>query len=362
MSAPPPPPQPPPPPKITNPIPATPKSPLTLTPSVLKKTVISHDASTPNLARFKKAAADRAAAGKPLRPTTTPTTTSAPPTPTAISLKSLYNILCDVGLTFKILDVRSAQAWSRGRVKLSTFLGDRTDNVDELAAAARQELALAGITFARCIIVGDGDSVAIVAREAARDSVAAKLRLIGTVSSDVFEQLSSTFPFLMRTDASSSALDPLARPVKYPSLIVDTWLYLGAAEHAKDPRVVADLGITHILNMADELENAHDPSAIVYFNGHCDDNEGQSLRDKVADILAFFASVKRAGGVVLCHCAMGISRSSAAVIAYLMATDGIPYDEAASQVRAQRSIIRPNPGFEAQLREMEAELIARASA
>ena len=112
--------------------------------------------------------------------------------------------------------------------------------------------------------------------------------------------------------------------------------------------------------MADELENAHDPSTITYFNGHCDDHEGQSLREKIGDILDFFTAAQASGGTVLCHCAMGISRSSAAVIAFLMATQGISYDVATNTVRAQRSIIRPNPGFEEQLREMENDLIARA--
>lgn len=60
-------------------------------------------------------------------------------------------------------------------------------------------------------------------------------------------------------------------------------------------------------------------------------------------------------GNVIVHCAGGVSRSATVVIGYLMARhdDALSFDQALSRVREVRPFVRPNPGFEAQLREWE---------
>eukprot|EP00310_Coccolithus_braarudii_P023078 CAMPEP_0183353832 /NCGR_PEP_ID=MMETSP0164_2-20130417/35274_1 /TAXON_ID=221442 /ORGANISM="Coccolithus pelagicus ssp braarudi, Strain PLY182g" /LENGTH=215 /DNA_ID=CAMNT_0025526591 /DNA_START=139 /DNA_END=786 /DNA_ORIENTATION=+ len=60
------------------------------------------------------------------------------------------------------------------------------------------------------------------------------------------------------------------------------------------------------------------------------------------------------GHPVLFNCAQGKSRSGAAATAYLMHTRNLPYEEALSLVKAARSMVEPNPGFERQMRSMEA--------
>ena len=52
---------------------------------------------------------------------------------------------------------------------------------------------------------------------------------------------------------------------------------------------------------------------------------------------------------VLVHCAAGISRSASVVIAYLMKTEGLSFNDAKQEVKKKRPIINPNPGFSAQL-------------
>lgn len=59
---------------------------------------------------------------------------------------------------------------------------------------------------------------------------------------------------------------------------------------------------------------------------------------------------------VLIHCAGGVSRSPSFAIAYLMRQKGLTFPQAYQHVRSVRSCILPNPGFEQQLRELEAGL------
>lgn len=55
------------------------------------------------------------------------------------------------------------------------------------------------------------------------------------------------------------------------------------------------------------------------------------------------------------HCAMGVSRSGALVLAYLMICQGLLLVEAIIAVRLNRDI-GPNSGFLEQLRELELSL------
>jgi glycosyltransferase involved in cell wall biosynthesis len=55
----------------------------------------------------------------------------------------------------------------------------------------------------------------------------------------------------------------------------------------------------------------------------------------------------------LIHCREGRSRSSAILIAYLIHYHNMTYDEALDKIRLKRPIVRPNIGFERQLRNLE---------
>lgn len=65
-------------------------------------------------------------------------------------------------------------------------------------------------------------------------------------------------------------------------------------------------------------------------------------------------------GKVLVHCAMGLSRSSTLVLAYLMICENMTLVDAIKAVSSNRNI-SPNAGFLEQLRELDKELHCQAS-
>lgn len=76
--------------------------------------------------------------------------------------------------------------------------------------------------------------------------------------------------------------------------------------------------------------------------------------------MAFVAAERTAGRVVFVHCRNGVSRSGMVVVAYYMAREGWPRDEAVGFVRARRPEVRPSPAFMRRLSEWEQVLKGRA--
>ena len=80
-----------------------------------------------------------------------------------------------------------------------------------------------------------------------------------------------------------------------------------------------------------------------------DDCESQNIT-RIFDDAYKFIEEQRKKTNVLVHCAAGISRSSATLISYMMRKYKMDYDTAYKTVKAKRSCIQPNSGFERQLR------------
>jgi protein-tyrosine phosphatase len=77
---------------------------------------------------------------------------------------------------------------------------------------------------------------------------------------------------------------------------------------------------------------------------------------ELMEVLERMKVTLRSGRSVLVHCAQGRSRSSTVVIAYLVATSGMPVDEALRFVQARRDMAQPNANFLRQLEAMETAL------
>ncbi|KAM6115132.1 protein phosphatase Slingshot homolog 3 [Pterocles gutturalis] len=125
-------------------------------------------------------------------------------------------------------------------------------------------------------------------------------------------------------------------------------LYLGSEWNAANLEELQQNRVTHILNVAREIDNFF-PALFTYMNVRVYDEETAQLLPHWNDTFLFLSHVRAAGGRALVHCRMGLSRSAATVLAYAMKEFGWPLERALRHVRHCRPGVLPNPGFMRQL-------------
>lgn len=139
-------------------------------------------------------------------------------------------------------------------------------------------------------------------------------------------------------------------------------LYLGSVSAALDGEWLRTAGVGCIVNCASEIER---PAAVLEALALPDDAyictgmEDTSLFDGYAAIVRGADAIhaaREAGKTVLVHCAVGRSRSATTVIAFLVKHRGMPLLEAASTVKAARSLAFPNLGFWRLLLHLEVDV------
>ncbi|KAK4823043.1 hypothetical protein QYF61_025382 [Mycteria americana] len=125
-------------------------------------------------------------------------------------------------------------------------------------------------------------------------------------------------------------------------------LYLGSEWNAANLEELQQNRVTHILNVAREIDNFF-PALFTYMNVRVYDEETAQLLPHWNDTFLFLSRVRASGGRALVHCRMGLSRSAATVLAYAMKEFGWPLERALRHVRHCRPGVLPNPGFMRQL-------------
>jgi Icc-related predicted phosphoesterase len=163
-------------------------------------------------------------------------------------------------------------------------------------------------------------------------------------------------------------------------------LFIGSVYPSECKETLDKFGITHIVNCCNGWEPTF-PNDFTYLNLHVEDVEEQDLSMLFIDCIAFIdgaimnsPSQSSATSLhsrisddtcseeerkstsfgcdnnVYIHCQLGISRSAAVVIAYLMFTLQITYRDAFALVKRARPFICPNSGFIEQLLKFEYSL------
>jgi protein-tyrosine phosphatase len=147
---------------------------------------------------------------------------------------------------------------------------------------------------------------------------------------------------------------------KTMSEIIPDFLYLSSYNVAKNKEIVYDHKITHIINSAadvcqnhfeDDSNNDSNPIEykISYLSFNLKDHAMENIECLFYEIIQFIENARVNNGRVLVHCIQGISRSVTLVLAYLMFSQKLNYDEAFKIVSSKRSIASPNLGFSIQL-------------
>lgn len=128
-------------------------------------------------------------------------------------------------------------------------------------------------------------------------------------------------------------------------------LYLGDDLDARDRSVLTDCGITHIVNCACEIPS-YFPGEFEYLRLELHDPDPAFI-DYIPELCAFIDQ-GRAEGAVMVHCRMGMSRSPASILAYLLHR-GKTYAQALRRlsraVREDDGFAEPHEVFLEQLRD-----------
>ena len=103
-----------------------------------------------------------------------------------------------------------------------------------------------------------------------------------------------------------------------PSLIIDQFLYHVDVKHASNGALLEELNIQSIINMSDCQLNSSsvDQRHVLWLN--IEDDVYTDIDQHFGTTNRFLQSCRTQQKYVLVHCQMGVSRSSAIVIAYLM--------------------------------------------
>ncbi|XP_077445447.1 dual specificity protein phosphatase 22-A isoform X2 [Stigmatopora argus] len=128
-------------------------------------------------------------------------------------------------------------------------------------------------------------------------------------------------------------------------------LYLGNIRDAENRQSLSENGITHILSVYNNARPVFEDKT--YLCIHAADASSQNLLQHFKECIQFIHECRLNGGACLVHCLAGVSRSTTMVVAYLMTVTHYSWDECLTAVKAVRSFVGPNCGFQEQLQEYQ---------
>uniref|UniRef100_A0A672VBN7 Dual specificity protein phosphatase n=1 Tax=Strigops habroptila TaxID=2489341 RepID=A0A672VBN7_STRHB len=128
-------------------------------------------------------------------------------------------------------------------------------------------------------------------------------------------------------------------------------LYVGDLHIARDKEQLSRMGISHVVNAV-----FYKDLPVDYYGVEAEDSPNFDLSIYFYPVaLHIKAALNSPRGKVLVHCGMGISRSAALVLAFLMICEDMSLADAIQTVLSHRGIC-PNSGFLKQLWELDLQL------
>lgn len=188
-----------------------------------------------------------------------------------------------------------------------------------------------------------------VVEEQIKEDVIRSLPSLSTISFMNAESALKLYPDLLEPNETISFPSPSTFSLILPNLYISDMYFA----HKKE--LLSSLSISAIINLApDVAENKFQDlsSSFTYLSLHVQDNAKTDI-SKYFEITKRFIDKYRKTGGVLVHCAAGISRSATIVIAYIMKTLHLPFQNAFTFVQERHPIADPNLNFLIQLMKYE---------
>jgi protein-tyrosine phosphatase len=143
---------------------------------------------------------------------------------------------------------------------------------------------------------------------------------------------------------------------------ITSYLWVGSVDDANDIERLQELGISHILNSAKQIEPPKDAEELfIYKKISMVDTPEENLLAFLPEAFEFIKEAKESGGCILVHCVAGISRSVAITAAWLMEYEKAHLKNVMEFIRQRRPIALPNTGFRLALAHREIDLTGGTS-
>lgn len=130
--------------------------------------------------------------------------------------------------------------------------------------------------------------------------------------------------------------------------IGETGIWIGGHMDALNEKTVmgTDSRITHILNVANDVKTEFDAVSKKYKYMRCEiDDDDNNITRSIYPSIDFMRDSLEKGNHVLVHCRMGVNRSVAIVLAYLVLEKGFFVEDAIRLIKQFRNVIQPRKKF-----------------
>ncbi|XP_051972586.1 serine/threonine/tyrosine-interacting-like protein 1 [Xyrauchen texanus] len=190
------------------------------------------------------------------------------------------------------------------------------------------------------------------------DSLAKASRFPIQILNGGYEKFSALYPFL-RTHKILYTIRELESLEPYPVEILPGQLYMGDYRQATNLQILKDLKLNALVNLSDECSLMFKKAKCTVLHIRIADSEKADLLTSFERLCVFIDSHLNSASCVMIFSTLGISRSCAVAMAYLIHHRKYMLKEAWNHIQQCKANMRPNRGFVQQLSDWELQILGQ---